>query len=211
MNYHQSGGYGTVSGIQLRGQPKRYTTVYIDGVKVSDPSTPSNDYYFNNLISGSIDRIEVLKGAQSSLYGSGALAGTVQLFSKKGRDGHNKNINISSGSFNTQKFDLSFDGKKDYYDYFIGFTNFSTDGESSAMRDNSEKDSYRSDSLTINYGYNFNNNLRLENYLYYNDSLLEYDSVSKSQNDIEATDDQQAIYTARLINTIGKFKKYHFI
>ena len=205
MNYHQSGGYGTVSGIQLRGQPKRYTTVYIDGVKVSDPSTPSNDYYFNNLISGSIDRIEVLKGAQSSLYGSGALAGTVQLFSKKGRDGHNKNINISSGSFNTQKFDLSFDGKNDYYDYFIGFTNFSSDGES-AMRDNPEKDGYRSDSLTMNYGYNFNDSLRLENYLYYNDSLLEYDSVSKSQNDIEATDDQQAIYTAKLINTRGNLK-----
>ena len=67
MNLNQSGGHGTVSGIQLRGQPKRYTTVYIDGVKVSDPSTPSNDYYFNNLMSGSFDRIEVLKGAQSSL------------------------------------------------------------------------------------------------------------------------------------------------
>ena len=85
LNYFQQGGNGTVSGIQLRGQPKRYSTVYIDGVKVSDPSTPSNDYYFNNLISGSIDRIEVLKGAQSSLYGSGALAGTIQVFSKKGR------------------------------------------------------------------------------------------------------------------------------
>ena len=205
MNYHQSGGYGTVSGIQLRGQPKRYTTVYIDGVKVSDPSTPSNDYYFNNLISGSVDRIEVLKGAQSSLYGSGALAGTVQLFSKKGRDGNNRNINISSGSFNTKKVDLSFDGKNDNYDYFIGFTNFSSDGES-AMRDNSEKDGYRSDNLTINYGYNFNDNFRLENYLYYNDSLLEYDSVSKSQNDIEATDDQQAIYTAKLINIRGNLK-----
>ena len=46
LNYFQQGGYGTVSGIQLRGQPKRYSTVYIDGVKVSDPSTPSNDYYF---------------------------------------------------------------------------------------------------------------------------------------------------------------------
>ena len=67
MNYFQSGGHGTVSGIQLRDQPKRYTTVYIDGVKVLDPSTPSNDYYFNNLMSGSFDRIEVLKGAQSSL------------------------------------------------------------------------------------------------------------------------------------------------
>ena len=205
LNYFQQGGYGTVSGIQLRGQPKRYSTVYIDGVKVSDPSSPSNDYYFNNLISGSIDRIEVLKGAQSSLYGSGALAGTIQLFSKKGREGHNKDFNISSGSFGTQKVDLSFDGKYDNYDYFVGFTNFSTDGES-AMRDNTENDGYRSDNLTINYGYNFNENFRLENYLYYNDSLLEYDSVDKSQNDIEATDDQQAIYTARLINNNGNLK-----
>ena len=205
LNYFQQGGYGTVSGVQLRGQPKRYTTVYIDGVKVSDPSTPSNDYYFNNLMSGSFDRVEVLKGAQSSLYGSGALAGTIQLFSKKAREGHNKDFNISSGSFGTQKADLSFDGKNDYYDYFVGFTNFSTNGES-AMRDNSEKDGYRSDSLTMNYGYNLNENLRFENYLYYNDSLLEYDSVSKSQNDIEATDDQLAAYTARLVNTNGNLK-----
>ena len=57
----------------------------------------------------------------------------------------------------------------------------------------------------MNYGYNLNDNFRLENYLFYND-LLEYDSVNKSQNDIEATDDQQAIYTARLINTRGNLK-----
>ena len=205
MNHFQSGGYGTASGIQLRGQPKRYTTVYIDGVKVSDPSTPSNDYSFNNLISGSFDRIEVLKGAQSSIYGSGALAGTVQLFSKRGREGHNKDVSIYTGSFNTKKVDLSFDGKENNYDYFIGFTNFSTVGES-AMRDNTEEDGYRNDSLTINYGYNINDSFRLENYLYYNDSFLEYDSVNKSQNDIEFSDDQQAIYTGRLINTNGNFK-----
>ena len=205
INYNQSGGYGTVSGIQLRGQPKRYTTVYIDGVKVSDPSTPSNDYYFNNLMSGSIDRVEILKGAQSSLYGSGALAGTVQLFSKKGQEGHNKDVNISTGSFNTQKVDLSFDGKSNDYDYFLGFTNFTTDGQS-AMNDNSEKDGYRSDNLTMNYGYNFNENVRIENYLYYNDSLLEYDSVNKTQNDIEASDDQQASYTSRLIFDSGNLK-----
>ncbi len=206
INYFQSGGKGTVSGIQLRGQPKRYTTVYIDGVKVSDPSTPSNDYSFNNLMSGPVDRVEILKGAQSSLYGSGALAGTIQLFSKKGREGHNKDINISKGSFGTQKIDLSFDGKNDYYDYFLGYTNYSTDGES-AMRDNSEKDGYRSDNITMNYGYNFNNNLRLENYLYYNDSFLEYDAVNKSYTDLnDATDDQQAIYTGRLIYKNGKLK-----
>jgi vitamin B12 transporter len=206
MNLNQSGGYGTVSGIQLRGQPKRYTTVYIDGVKVSDPSTPSNDYYFNNLMSGSFDRVEILKGAQSSLYGSGALAGTIQLFSKKGRDGHNKDVNVSTGSFNTKKVDLSFDGKENNYDYFIGYTNFSTDGES-AMRDNIEKDGYRSDSLTMNFGYDFNENFRVENYLYHNDSFLEYDAVAKSRTDEnDVTDDQATSYTGRLIYDNGNFK-----
>ena len=206
MNQFQNGGYGAVAGIQLRGQPKRYTTVYIDGVKVSDPSTPSNDYYFNNLVSGSFDRVEILKGAQSSLYGSGSLAGTVQLFSKKGQEGHNNNINISAGSFNTQKVDLSFDGKYDNYDYFVGYTNFATDGES-AMTDNSEKDGYRSDSLTMNYGYNFNENLRVESYLYHNDSFLEYDAVNNTQTDSnDVTDDQSTSYTGRLIYDTGNLK-----
>ena len=87
----------------------------------------------------------------------------------------------------------------------MGYTNFATDGESS-MKDNTEKDGYRSDNLTMNYGYNFNENVRIENYLYYNDSLLEYDSVNKSQNDIEASDDQQASYTGRLIFDYGNLK-----
>ena len=68
------------------------------------------------------------------------------------------------------------------------------------MRDNTEKDGYRSNSLTMNYGYNFNNKLRLENYLYYNDSFLEYDAVNKSQTDLNVTDDQQAIYTGKIIH-----------
>ena len=52
-----------------------------------------------------------------------------KCFSKKGREGHNKDINISTGSFGTKKVDLSFDGKVNNYDYFVNYTNFSTDGE----------------------------------------------------------------------------------
>ena len=134
------------------------------------------------------------------------MAGTIQLFSKKGRDGHNNDINVSTGSFNTKKVDLSFDGKENNYDYFIGYTNFSTDGES-AMRDNTEKDGYRSDSLTMNYGYNLSENLRVESYLYHNDSFLEYDSVNKTRTDSnDVTDDQSTSYTGRLIYDIGNLK-----
>ena len=68
-NFFQSGGHGTSSAIQLRGMPKRYSTVYIDGVKMSDPSSVSGDFDFNNILTSQISRVEILKGNQSSIYG----------------------------------------------------------------------------------------------------------------------------------------------
>ena len=81
-NFSAQGGVGTNSIIQLRGLPKRYTNVYLDGVKLSDPSSPDNAFYFNSLTTQSIDSVEILKGNQSSLYGSGALGGAINIFSK---------------------------------------------------------------------------------------------------------------------------------
>ena len=88
-NTFQDGGHGTNMGIQLRGLEKRYSTVYIDGVKMSDPSSPDNSFYFQNIMKESIDRVEVLKGNQSSLYGPNAIGGTIHILQKKesrGRD-----------------------------------------------------------------------------------------------------------------------------
>ena len=94
-NFFQSGGHGTSSAIQLRGMPKRYSTVYIDGVKMSDPSSVSNDFDFNNILTSQVSRVEILKGNQSSIYGSGAIGGTIHITTKKGKPGFNKDINYS--------------------------------------------------------------------------------------------------------------------
>ena len=83
-NFFQSGGHGTSSAIQLRGLPKRYSTVFIDGVKMSDPSSVSNDFDFANILTSHISRVEILKGNQSSVYGSGAIGGTIHITTKKG-------------------------------------------------------------------------------------------------------------------------------
>ena len=94
-NFFQSGGYGTSSAIQLRGLPKRYSTVYIDGVKMSDPSSVSNDFDFNHILTSQISRVEILKGNQSSVYGSGAIGGTINIFTKTPKKVFIKNFNIT--------------------------------------------------------------------------------------------------------------------
>ena len=84
-NFFQNGGHGSTSAIQLRGLPKRYSTVYIDGVKMSDPSSVSGDFDFNHILTSQISRVEILKGNQSSVYGSGAIGGTINITTKKGK------------------------------------------------------------------------------------------------------------------------------
>ena len=93
-NMFQMGGQGTNTGIQLRGLEKRYSTVYIDGVKMSDPASSDNSFYMENIMKNSIERVEILKGTQSSLYGSNAIGGTINIITKKGKEGNNSNIEV---------------------------------------------------------------------------------------------------------------------
>ena len=99
MSMFQAGGYGTVTGIQMRGLPGRYSTIYIDGVKMSDPSTPDNRYYgVNQIPSNTVERVEVLKGTNSSLYGSGAISGAINIYTKKAKEeGVKQSISLVGG------------------------------------------------------------------------------------------------------------------
>ena len=112
-NFFQSGGHGTASAIQLRGMPKRYSTVYIDGVKMSDPSSVSGDFDFNNILTSQVSRVEILRGNQSSIYGSGAIGGTIHIFTKQGKSGFSKDIQYVTGSHNTHNLSVSLSGGND--------------------------------------------------------------------------------------------------
>lgn len=204
-NSFQDGGHGTNMGIQLRGLEKRYSTVYIDGVKMSDPSSPDNSFYFQNIMKESIDRVEVLKGNQSSLYGPNAIGGTIHIFTKKGKPGARSNVMVQSGSNNTNSIFYSADGGNEKVNYYIGLNRFLTDGIS-AMNDNDESDSYENKGLHGSLDYKFNDNLKIENTLRLVKADFQYDAVNSSSTDVnDASENTEGSYSIKILHNNGKF------
>ena len=173
-NFFQSGGHGTSSAIQLRGMPKRYSTVYIDGIKMSDPSSVSNDFDFANILTSQVSRVEILKGNQSSIYGSGAIGGTIHVFTKKGEPGLKKDINFTAGSHGTNNLATSVSGGDQNMNYYVGLQRFQTDGIS-AMTHNDENDRYRNNGLVASFGNKFSDTLELESNVRVSETYLQYD------------------------------------
>ena len=174
INFFQNGGYGTTSAIQLRGLPKRYSTVFIDGVKMSDPSSVSGDFDFNHILVSQIDRVEILKGNQSSVYGSGAIGGTINITTKKFNDKEEQSFHLSNGSNSTRNISFQKSKELERSNFFISLDRFSTNGISQMVH-NDEKDAYRNNSLIAKYETNFNENIKFETNLRFRDSYLQYD------------------------------------
>ena len=204
-NTFQDGGHGTNMGIQLRGLEKRYSTVYIDGVKMSDPSSPDNSFYFQNIMKESIDRVEVLKGNQSSLYGPNAIGGTIHIFTKKGKPGFRSNTIVKSGSNDTNSIYYSADGGNDKVSYYLGVNRFLTNGIS-AMNDNDESDSYKNKGLHGSLDYKFSENLKIENTLRLVSADVQYDAVNSSSTDVnDASENTEGSYSLKILHDKGKF------
>ena len=206
LNIFQLGGNGTNTGIQMRGLPKRYSTIYIDGVKMYDPSSPDNAFYAEGLFKNSIDRIEILKGSQSSLYGNSAVGGTINIFTKKGKLGKHQNVAVREGDNNTKDFFYSIDGADEKQNYYIGFNYYATDGIS-AMNNDNENDPYDNNSLIANYDYKISVNNTIENSLTFKDSYLKYDEPTNGRDDTRnSSDNLEAHYSFKFINTNNNFK-----
>ncbi len=204
-NFFQSGGYGTSSAIQLRGLPKRYSTVYIDGVKMSDPSSVSNDFNFNHILTSQISRVEILKGNQSSVYGSGAIGGTINIYTKEPKEGFHKDFQYNTGSNGLQNISGSISGANKKKSFYFGLERFHTDGIS-AMMHNEEKDRYRNNSVIAKYDYKFSNKLKIKSNLRYADTYLQYDKVidtATATHDEEA-DETEASYNMSFVYDYNK-------
>lgn len=142
---------GKDKSVYLRGAKSDYALVLLDGIPLNDPSSIGGGAYDFRLIPmDQIERIEILKGNQSTLYGSNAIAGVINIITKK--DGAKPIIaaaTVNYGSFNTFKSAVSLSGSKNKIAYNVGATRLSTDGISEA-KDTLKQVQFEKDGLTQN-------------------------------------------------------------
>lgn len=163
---------GKDKAVYLRGARVDHTLITIDGVPVYDASGIGGNFDIRNIAIDNIERIEILKGSQSTLYGSDAIAGVINIITKKSSA---KNLNgfgvFSYGSNQTFRANAGISGTTKMTDYNVSYTFFNSKGINEAISNNRlaivDKDGYRQNSLQAGLGIKAGKHIRIQPYIRY--------------------------------------------
>ncbi|MFQ5596465.1 MAG: TonB-dependent receptor plug domain-containing protein [Nitrospiria bacterium] len=196
----QSGGLGQQTSVFLRGGESNHTLVLIDGVKVNSPTTGAFD--FGDLLVENIARIEVLRGPQSSLYGSEAIGGVINIITKQGKGKASISLLTEFGSFETFRQRLGVSGSENDFDYTFSISRLESEGISAAseQQGNSEEDGYKNLTVSHRVGLNFLKDGRADFTVRYMTGEDEIDASGGSGgDDLNQTIERDAIYTSLVL------------
>lgn len=161
----QSGPMGSSASVMLRGANSEHTLVMIDGVEVNDPITPSRTYDFSHIRVEGIERIEILRGPQSTLYGSDAMAGVINIITRKGEGKPRFHLSSLGGSYGTFSGSAGLTGSMEKLHYSFWASSLTSQGFSAAnaaLEGNTEADGYKNLSLSARVGYKASDNIDLD-------------------------------------------------
>lgn len=175
----QAGGVGKSTSLHLRGSNATHTLVLLDGVRIS--SATSGTTSIQELMLDQIERIEVVRGNVSSLYGSEAIGGVIQIFTKRGRGVPEFNMSAGMGSRNTQRLSAGFGGIIEGTDFNVQASALKTDGVSAINTirfpgASTDKDGYRNTSVSANIHHAFNSDHGLVATLFKSQGRNQYDN-----------------------------------
>lgn len=149
LNISQNGGVGKQATVTLRGGSATQTLIMVDGVKVK--STTLGTFDFSGITAGDIERIEIVKGPQSTIYGSEAMAGVINIITQKGKGKPGIKVRFEGGSYSTYNPSATVSGEMDDIDFRLTGSYLETDGISAA-KDGTERDGYKNASFSGKIG-----------------------------------------------------------
>ena len=140
--YSRNGGPGGITTIRIRGAEGDQTVAVVDGVKINDPSAPGGGYNFANLLTGDVARIEILRGAQSTLWGSQAIGGVVNIVTAEPTRALEGGLQAEAGTNNSYYVRGAAGGISDHLVWRLSASRDETDGVSSYAK-GAEDDGHR--------------------------------------------------------------------
>lgn len=166
----QSGGPGQLTQLYIRGANSDQVLVEINGVKMNMPDDPGNSFDFSLIPLDNIERVEILRGPQSTLYGSDATAGVINIITKKGSDKPGYFATLEGGSMDTYKGLLGANGKEGSADYSLTLSKTKSEGIPAADQEfgNTVRDGYQDYNLSSNLGWAVNNDVDLNFFAVFN-------------------------------------------
>ncbi|MEO6959024.1 MAG: TonB-dependent receptor plug domain-containing protein, partial [Burkholderiaceae bacterium] len=159
VQFYNSGGPQTVTGVYLRGAGSGQTLVMVDGIRIN--SSTQGGANWNAIDPATIDHIEIIRGAASSLYGSDALGGVINIITRKSEENRAASAwgNMGYGSYGTFKSSLGFSGAAQGWDYGLSSSLAQSSGFNASNRDNpnfnSDLDGYSQHALSGSLGYSW--------------------------------------------------------
>ncbi|MBI5143773.1 MAG: TonB-dependent receptor, partial [Candidatus Omnitrophica bacterium] len=170
----QNGPFGGLASVYLRGSKPGHTLFMIDGIELNDPMSTDRSFNPAHLTIDNIERIEVIRGPQSTLYGSDAMAGVVNIITKKGEGKPRFEVTSQVGSCNTSRESLWFGGSTKVIDYSLAFSEMNSRGISKA-RYGSDPDGYDNTTISSRFGWQMYDEAKLNLYLHFTDTQTDLD------------------------------------
>ena len=168
----RSGAVGSKTQVRMRGSEGNHTLVMFDGADVSDPF--QGEFDFSGLLATDIERIEILRGSQSALYGSDAIGGVINIVPRRGKGDFAVEAMGEGGSFATWQTGVNASTGNDMFDLYASANHHATSGINIA-RTGSERDGERDSALFVNAGVRPAENVELRAFLRYVDTFAETD------------------------------------
>ena len=177
VQFARNGGAGNTTSLFIRGANTNQTAVYVDGVRIESQSG-SGGFTWQTLPLAQIDRIEILRGPAAAIYGSDAIGGVVQVFTRRGEGAFQPYAGVGAGTYNTYQVNAGFTGAQEQWDYAVGVTKEKSKGFNVLKAKNLDSDGYDSHSETARLGLQINKDHKLEATLLQSRMDAQYDSSS---------------------------------